>query len=145
MSKLSHSNEETMHVIDFRKWADDNGFGAPTHEGQDAGRFYDGRLQAAFLAGVGTSADNLRAYELLFKENGKLHELIRLIFESTVPYNEKGECVFSDRVIELWKTLTPNDRVEGRDAALSRRVPSHDGLCGNGTKVGAGDTADKGI
>lgn len=23
-----------------------------------------------------------------------------------------------------------NDRVEGRDAALSRRVPSHDGLCG---------------
>ena len=24
------------------------------------------------------------------------------------------------------------DRVEGRDAALSRRVPSHDGLCGNG-------------
>ena len=28
--------------------------------------------------------------------------------------------------------LTPNDRVEGRDAASSRRVPSHDGLCGNG-------------
>ena len=26
--------------------------------------------------------------------------------------------------------LTPNDRVEGRDAALSRRVPSHDGLAG---------------
>ena len=25
-----------------------------------------------------------------------------------------------------------NDRVEGRDAASSRRVPSHDGLCGNG-------------
>ena len=25
-----------------------------------------------------------------------------------------------------------NDRVEGRAAALSRRVPSHDGLCGNG-------------
>lgn len=24
----------------------------------------------------------------------------------------------------------PNDRVEGRDAALSRRVPSHDGLAG---------------
>ena len=24
---------------------------------------------------------------------------------------------------------TPNDRVEGRDAASSRRVPSHDGLC----------------
>jgi len=26
--------------------------------------------------------------------------------------------------------LWANDRVEGRDAALSRRVPSHDGLCG---------------
>ena len=25
---------------------------------------------------------------------------------------------------------TPNDRVEGRDAASSRRVPSHDGLEG---------------
>lgn len=29
-----------------------------------------------------------------------------------------------------WSDLTPNDRVEGRDAALSRRVPSHDGLEG---------------
>ena len=28
--------------------------------------------------------------------------------------------------------LPANDRVEGRDAASSRRVPSHDGLCGNG-------------
>ena len=28
--------------------------------------------------------------------------------------------------------VTANDRVEGRDAASSRRVPSHDGLCGNG-------------
>jgi hypothetical protein len=37
-----------------------------------------------------------------------------------------------------------NDRVEGRDAASSRRVPSHDGLCGNGSEVGAGDTAMKG-
>ena len=34
-----------------------------------------------------------------------------------------------------------NDRVEGRDAASSRRVPSHDGLCGNGTEVGSGGTA----
>ena len=30
---------------------------------------------------------------------------------------------------EIEATKTPNDRVEGRDAALSRRVPSHDGLC----------------
>lgn len=37
-----------------------------------------------------------------------------------------------------------NDRVEGRDAASSRRVPSHDGLGGNGSEVGAGDTAMKG-
>jgi len=28
------------------------------------------------------------------------------------------------------KGKTPNDRVEGRDAASSRRVPSHDGLAG---------------
>jgi hypothetical protein len=30
---------------------------------------------------------------------------------------------------------TPNDRVEGRDAASSRRVPSHDGL-GGGLREG---------
>ena len=40
--------------------------------------------------------------------------------------------------------MKPNDRVEGRDAASSRRVPSHDGLCGNGSEVGAGDTARNG-
>ena len=28
----------------------------------------------------------------------------------------------------LWNTRASNDRVEGRDAALSRSVPSHDGL-----------------
>jgi len=32
--------------------------------------------------------------------------------------------------VEHVRFVTPNDRVEGRDAALSRRVPSHDGLCG---------------
>ena len=36
-----------------------------------------------------------------------------------------------------WKRVcadfeTHNDRVEGRDAASSRRVPSHDGLCPDG-------------
>lgn len=41
----------------------------------------------------------------------------------------------------LQDTMEANDRVEGRDAASSRRVPSHDGLCGNGSEVGAGDTA----
>ena len=29
--------------------------------------------------------------------------------------------------------LSSNDRVEGRDAASSRRVPSHDGLAGSGS------------
>ncbi len=112
MSKLSHSNDESMHIIDFKKWADDNGFFAPAHEGYDARRLYDGKLQAAFLAGVETADDNLRAYELLFKENGKLRELVRLIFESTVPYNDKGECIFTDSVIDLWKELTPNVEVK---------------------------------
>ena len=38
------------------------------------------------------------------------------------------------RVREFLAALaTHNDRVEGRAAALSRRVPSHDGLEGNGT------------
>lgn len=42
--------------------------------------------------------------------------------------------------------MTHNDRVEGRDAASSRRVPSHDGLCGNGEaeKVSRGGTAQEG-
>ena len=36
------------------------------------------------------------------------------------------------RTVKLlrWRGLTHNDRVEGRDAASSRRVPSHDGLAG---------------
>ncbi len=35
----------------------------------------------------------------------------------------------------LWRgEEVPNDRVEGRDAALSRSVPSHDGLCHTGDK-----------
>lgn len=34
-------------------------------------------------------------------------------------------------VARLCCGVVPNDRVEGRDAALSRRVPSHDGLAGD--------------
>ncbi len=34
-----------------------------------------------------------------------------------------------------WHWTTPNDRVEGRDAASSRRVPSHDGLEGAATAL----------
>jgi hypothetical protein len=41
----------------------------------------------------------------------------------------KGETIrqFMDRYID--EAMTANARVEGRDAASSRRVPSHDGLC----------------
>ena len=48
---------------------------------------------------------------------------------------ESGDVVLSARLLERIYTAmaaaekTHNDRVEGRDAALSRRVPSHDGLC----------------
>ena len=35
----------------------------------------------------------------------------------------------TDLLHERWNKRH-NDRVEGRDAASSRRVPSHDGLCG---------------
>jgi hypothetical protein len=37
-----------------------------------------------------------------------------------------------------------NDLAKPPGAALSRGVRLDDGLCGNGTKVGAGDTAMKG-
>lgn len=48
------------------------------------------------------------------------------------------ECMwlFFDR----HRAKTANDRVEGRDAASSRRVPSHDGLAGTGeAEKGSGD------
>jgi hypothetical protein len=40
-----------------------------------------------------------------------------------------GEHDESDWIVEA-RRVTPNDRVEGRDAASARRVPSHDGLEG---------------
>ena len=43
------------------------------------------------------------------------------------------DAYFADLRCYLEKHKSHNDRVEGRDAALSRRVPSHDGLEGNGT------------
>jgi hypothetical protein len=55
-----------------------------------------------------------------------------------------GESGYDQTSLVAVEVVVPNDRVEGRDAALSRRVPSHDGLCGNGSKVGAGETAMKG-
>ena len=57
----------------------------------------------------------------LGKENAALRKLA-IAIES-----DKTEPEFR----RTWarELLTPNDRVEGRDAASSRRVPSHDGLC----------------
>lgn len=46
-------------------------------------------------------------------EKERLWELVRLIFASTVPYDERGECVFSEKVIRLWKELTPNAKLNG--------------------------------
>jgi hypothetical protein len=44
-----------------------------------------------------------------------------------------GKPAYHDTMIKVGDGETAhNDRVEGRDAASSRRVPSHDGLCGNG-------------
>ena len=37
------------------------------------------------------------------------------------------------KAVQDYRVLRSNDRVEGRDAALSRRVPSHDGLAGSGS------------
>jgi hypothetical protein len=37
--------------------------------------------------------------------------------------------------------LPANAKSQAPDAALSRQVACTDGLCGNGSKVGAGDTA----
>ena len=37
--------------------------------------------------------------------------------------------------------LTSNVRSQATDAALSRQVACTDGLCGNGSEVGTGDTA----
>ena len=45
--------------------------------------------------------------------------------------DDEGHWVWEEALSAL-EWVAPNDRVEGRDAALSRRVPSHDGLCGNG-------------
>lgn len=53
-----------------------------------------------------------RAYELLFKEHGKMRALVELIFASTLPYNN-GEPTFSDKVTDMWRELTPNVLAQG--------------------------------
>ena len=47
------------------------------------------------------AAEEIEALEL---ENGKLRELIKLIFASTLPYND-GEATFSDKVTDMWAKL----------------------------------------
>ncbi len=42
----------------------------------------------------------------------KLRELVRLIFESTMPYRENGECVFIDKVTDMWIELCPVEEVQ---------------------------------
>ena len=52
-----------------------------------------------------------KSYSLLFKENENLRRLVQLIFESTIPYNDAGECVFSDKVTDMWCKLCPAGEV----------------------------------
>ena len=47
------------------------------------------------------AAEEIEGLEL---ENGKLRELIKLIFASTLPYND-GEATFSDKVTDMWAKL----------------------------------------
>lgn len=51
---------------------------------------------------------------------GKYQQLVNLIFESTVPYKENGECVFSDKVIDMYNDIIGgrNERTEGSDTQL---------------------------
>ena len=48
---------------------------------------------------------------------------------------DKGDCYAATRraIVRAAAAVPANDRVEGRDAASSRRVPSHDGLCPGAT------------
>ncbi len=52
----------------------------------------------------------------------------------SAPWRVRNDAGLNERALTHWMPLpeAPNDRVEGRDAALSRRVPSHDGLCPDG-------------
>jgi len=51
---------------------------------------------------------------------------VRNVFDA-----QEFETALKARAAVEAERLGHNDRVEGRDAALSRRVPSHDGLAGN--------------
>lgn len=54
------------------------------------------------------AAEIAKAIDAGVTEIEQLRELVRLIFESTMPYRDNGECVFIDKVTDMWKELTPN-------------------------------------
>jgi Zn-finger nucleic acid-binding protein len=77
-------------------------------------------LKTAFM----TPEQEALVERLIYPKCGVM-TLLRRHEDAGMVFNQCSQCM------TVW-VLTANDRVEGRDAALSRRVPSHDGLCGNG-------------
>ena len=59
-----------------------------------------------------------------------VHMLPGTLLEWAAATEEEGEAYMHGYYDGEAAAKTANDRVEGRDAALSRRVPSHDGLAG---------------
>ena len=60
------------------------------------------REQGFFHALADDAADEIEALE---KENARLTELVELIFASTPPYRDDGECTFIDKVTDMWKEI----------------------------------------
>ena len=100
---------------------------------------------------TGSDYGSVDIAEILSAEVERLRAAIAQTLDANSHLADGEVCTLLPLKVALRKSGAPwdgdelhNDRVEGRDAALSRRVPSHDGLCGNGSEVGAGDTAMKG-
>lgn len=66
------------------------------------------RLSAENVALRQELKDTLPAYASQLKEITELKNLIRIIFASTLPYND-GEPAFSDEVVKEWKRLAPSE------------------------------------
>ena len=112
--------------------------GEPMPPGEEVFKFhgYSGPCPKPPLPKPETEVDRLRKvsarYDWLVSKVFARGETCLALFEEFGGAPFKGETIrqFMDRYID--EALTANDRVEGRDAALSRRVPSHDGLAGSG-------------
>jgi len=65
------------------------------------------REQGFFHALADDAAEEI---EQLEREVAQLRALIELIFASTLPYND-GEPTFTDNVTDMWKELTPSNRL----------------------------------